>query len=119
MLKDKLSVLIKERGIKPHALARETGVTSSTIDDLLKGKTNELNIGVDKVLRIANYFGITVEELYDRAPAALSLDERSLLSLFDNLNEEGRERLLIYAQDLVASGRYIKSVEAGVVSEEA
>lgn len=45
-------------------------------------------------------------------------NERRLLSLYRDLNEEGREKLLDYAEDLSASGRYIKSDPAGLVQEK-
>ena len=41
-----------------------------------------------------------------------------LFSMYRELNEEGQEKLVDYAEDLVAGGRYIKSDEA-VVGKEA
>ena len=42
------------------------------------------------------------------APAALSPQLQALADALDQLNEEGQEKLLDYAADLVAGGRYIK-----------
>lgn len=43
------------------------------------------------------------------APAALSPQLQALADALDQLNEEGQEKLLDYAADLVAGGRYKKS----------
>lgn len=43
------------------------------------------------------------------ASASLSPQLQSLSDALDQLNDEGQEKLLDYASDLVASGRYIKN----------
>lgn len=45
----------------------------------------------------------------------LTDQEERLLGICRSLNEEGRERLVEYGDDLVASGKYIKSCEDDVV----
>lgn len=40
----------------------------------------------------------------------LSDMERTLLSNFRQLNEEGQEKVFVYVSDLIASGRYTKKV---------
>lgn len=47
------------------------------------------------------------------------MDEAKLLSLFRQLNTEGRERLLENADDMVKSGKYIKSDASDVAAKEA
>lgn len=47
----------------------------------------------------------------------LSQSESALLEAFGKLNVEGQERVLSYIEDLLASGRYIKSDSVGMVSE--
>lgn len=119
MIKDKLNDWLIEHDIKPATFAAKIGVKNSTVDDILKGKTNELNIGVDKVLRICSETGMTVEELYDRKPSVLSSSASALVGNFEALNEEGQEKLIQYSEDLVASGRYIKNYQSGMDSKEA
>ena len=65
-MKEKLAQLLEACGMRPSQLARAAGLTTSTVDDILKGKTNELNIGVDKMLKIAAVLGVSVESLYER-----------------------------------------------------
>lgn len=52
------------------------------------------------------------------APADLQGEEQRLLDLYRALNEEGQEKLVDYADDLVTSGKYIKSNPAGMVREK-
>lgn len=55
------------------------------------------------------------------ASAAPALPPRlqALADALEELNEEGQEKLVDYALDLVASGRYIKSDPAGLGQKEA
>lgn len=49
----------------------------------------------------------------------ISDSEARLLSLLRNLNAEGQEKLLDYAEDLAASGRYIKTDAPDMVQKQA
>ena len=121
-MKDILVQLLNERNMRPAQLAQLAGISTSTVDDIVKGRANELNIGVDKMLRIANVLGVSVEYLYNRSePSGLyqpmNHDEVRLLDYFRLLNEEGQEKALGYLVDLVDTGKYKKHNPAGVVQE--
>lgn len=124
-MKERLEQLLEARGMRPSQLAQAAGLRTSTVDDILKGKTNELNVGVDKMLKIAGVLGVSVESLYGRdAPVsphqpAVGPDpaEQKLLSLFRDLNEEGKEKAIGYLDDLVDTGKYKKHNPAGLVQE--
>lgn len=53
------------------------------------------------------------------AQASLTKAQTSLLSVFDELNEEGQTKALEYVEDLVLTGRYKKPVADGVAAKEA
>lgn len=53
------------------------------------------------------------------ASFSMSPELLALSDALDKLNEEGREKLLDYATDLVSSGRYIKSDSVGLGQTEA
>lgn len=93
-MREKLERLLAIRNMKPASFARMIGVKTSTIDDIIKGKTNELNIGVDKVLRIAKGLGISVEELYDEAPTKVSAEEAHLIDLWRGATPDGKKASL-------------------------
>lgn len=75
---------------------------------------------------MSQYFGVSVDWLFgldtEKAPPTpdgkerLSDDERCLLELFHQLNREGRERLVEIADDMVSSGKYIKTDPASLAS---
>lgn len=53
------------------------------------------------------------------SPAPLSPQLQALADALDQLNEEGQEKLLDYADDLVAGGRYIKNSASGLGQAQA
>ena len=48
----------------------------------------------------------------------LTTDEEALIGKYRDLNDEGKEKLNGYAEDLIDSGKYIKSDKAGMVEEK-
>ena len=50
-------------------------------------------------------------------PQTLTASEQALLLDYRSLNEEGQEKVSEYTSDLVASGRYKKDSEDGMVEE--
>lgn len=93
-----LARLMREKQISQSALARATGVPQPTINRILSEVTREPRR--DSVLRIANYFGITPESMYeapsqreqDLADSSDSIDK--LFHLIASLNQEDRGELL-------------------------
>ena len=66
---------------------------------------------------LAEYLGVTVSELLGEmtpGKSAPTSEEVSLLSSYRLLNDEGQEKLLDYADDLVSSGKYKKAGPAGL-----
>lgn len=121
-MREKLLQLMKEKNIRPAQLAKITGLSTSTIDYIVKGKIDEMNIGVSKMVKIANALDTSVEYLYDiDEPSAEMLvqnqDEKRLVSLFRDLNEEGREKALSYLEDLVDTGKYKKYNQDGMAEK--
>lgn len=61
------------------------------------------------IQRIADHFGLTKSALIEDGALGETITsplQRQLLSLLEQLNEDGQRRVLNYAEDLVASGRY-------------
>ena len=105
----KVKDLCKARGLKRTNVFKELNLGGSFLNDIERGQTPS----VEKVQRLAVYFGITTSELLgETSPGddegALTQEDRALLACFHALNEEGRERLLESADDMVRSGKYIK-----------
>lgn len=60
-LNERLSYLLKNKGITPYQLSRDTGVTQGCISRILKGETKRLR--ENNVDILAKYFNVTPEWL--------------------------------------------------------
>ncbi|MGB2216793.1 MAG: helix-turn-helix domain-containing protein [Porticoccaceae bacterium] len=91
-----LAKLMRDQGLSQSALSRATGVPQPTINRILSEVTREPRR--DSVVRIANYFNVTPESLYqapNNNPAA-SRKKESIEDLFDlisNLDDADRNAL--------------------------
>ena len=110
-----LRYLRKQRGISQDALADKLGYKSFTT--IQKWESGVSEPSVSKLKIIANIFGVSMdqminEDLSDLSQPSSSMQlteqEERLVGICRSLNEEGRERLVEYGDDLVASGKYIK-----------
>lgn len=78
-----------ERKVKDADVVRETGITKSTFSDWKSGRSNPKQ---DKLQKIADYFGVTVdylmtgnEEAKDKSPELTARDERDIARDLENL----------------------------------
>lgn len=103
-MREVLTKWMQNQGLTTSEFARRCGLSNSTVDDILKGKSNEEKIGVSKVLAISEATGISVEELYGkRAPVPepiperkqLPPDEQELLDLWRRATHAGKESALM------------------------
>lgn len=68
---------------------------------------------VDKVAAVADFFGISIDELIGRSAPALSAVDRQILDLVHQLNEDGQGAALAMLQGLAQQPGYIKSDPTG------
>ena len=103
-----ISKFAAARDESPSAACSAAGVGKNFVSELKRGKTPS----VAAVADLAAYLGVSTSDLVGdaRTPAELS----PLADAWAELNEEGRERLIAYADDLVAGGRYIKNRPAAM-----
>lgn len=87
---------------KPTLACSAAGVGKSFVSDIARGQTPN----VAAVADLAAYLGVSASDLI--GDAAFPAELQPLSSAWAELNEEGRERLVQYAEDLVSSGRYKK-----------
>lgn len=99
--------LCLKKGVKPTNACKESGVGGSFLSDINRGRVPS----VSSVQILAEYLGVTTSELLgeEKAPSpATDESEERLLILYRRLNQEGRDKLLDYADDLSESGKYKK-----------
>lgn len=104
-----VSVLLAHKGIdisEKTLLGYENGVSTPKVNTFLR------LCEVYKVTDIMGAFG------YDAKDTATPL-RNALLASFDRLNLEGQERLVEIADAMVASGKYIKTRQPGLVENPA
>ena len=105
-----------------QAFADKSGVHKSSISQYINGKNIPSNL---TAIKLCEPFGVNPAWLmgfdvpkYETPSAPSSLEsktpacdpnERELITYCNQLNEEGQLKLLDYAADLVASGRYKKA----------
>ena len=57
---DKFRQLIDSKGITPYKLAKDTGISQSTLSDWKAGRSTPK---LDKLLKIADYLGVQLQDL--------------------------------------------------------
>ena len=101
-----LKKLCEQKGMSPHALAKEAGISTSTISYLMKGKTRPQ---VYTVLELCNVLGVSINELFSRPDTDvtaetgiqyITCDEKKLLDCYRGLSEKKKELLRIYVDML-------------------
>ncbi|WP_339060045.1 helix-turn-helix transcriptional regulator [Tepidibacillus marianensis] len=99
MFKENVKKLLNERSMKVGTLASTIGVSYSTMDSIINGNVDEMRIGVDKVLAIAEYFGVSVEELYGR-PVVKKVVEEVPVQAANDLSAEELELIKLWREAL-------------------
>lgn len=101
----------KSNGVKPTVACGEAGVGKSFLSNIRAGQTPS----VAKVADLAAYLGVSTSELVGDVREL----PPELLAAWAALNEEGQQKLTDYAEDLAASGRYIKNRPADLDQTDA
>lgn len=101
------------RNESPSGACIAAGLSKNYVSELKRGRMP----GLVSVCDLASHLGVSTSDLVGDAqtPAELA----PLADAWAELNEEGRERLIAYAEDLVAGGRYIKNHAPGMGAKEA
>lgn len=103
--------LCEVNGKSPSRVTAELGLATGTATNWKKGAIPQNRI----LKRIADYFGVPVEELTQdeskrtqtQSPGNDSqMDETQLLTYFRRFNREGRGRMLDFAESMERSGKY-------------
>lgn len=111
-LSDLITMYRKESQLTIDELAERSGVPKGTLTKIIGNVTKAPSLETVKAL--AHALGKTLADFDDAPTAAISPLQEALLDSFSKLNREGQERLVETADDMVASGKYIKTRSAGL-----
>ena len=99
--------LCEQKNMTPHALAKEAGISTSTISYLVNGKTKPQ---VCTVLLLCNVLGVRISDLFDNNVVSteiselgvqyITCDEEKLLNCYRELSYRKKELLKIYVDML-------------------
>ena len=113
----------EQAGITQLDLAKKLGVTKSAIGNYENGVSSPK---WDVLLKIFDVLHVEPNFLYQDSFAldshetrTLTPQQSALLAAFDELNEEGQDKVITYAQDLNRTGYYKKQPAVGVGAKEA
>lgn len=89
-----LNRICQEKNISWNTLAKEAGLSSSTISYLMRGKSRPQ---VYTMLMLCNVLGVKFSDLFEEIEAAdESKNEEKLIMLYRGLTDEKREMLRTY-----------------------
>lgn len=94
----------------------------ATLSNIIDGTTNECNIGVGKILKIAEALGVSVEYLYGKTAPDLPAypdDVKYIANIYENMNDDGRQDLVEYAHFLSNKDKYKKDNKDRLVQKQA
>lgn len=113
-------ILSKYKSVRDFSISIE--MPYSTIDSIFK--RGVANASITNIIKICETLCISADDLArgsivhrSASPAPVASDEARLLEIFRSFNEEGREKLLAYADDLQRTGTYIKNSQSAMVEK--
>lgn len=112
---ENLRALKADSNMSMREIAIKSGIPEPTLEKIFSGATK--NPGVNTIQSLVHALGYTLNDIdpgskkYTDTAEAAPVDplRSALLHNFDQLNQEGRERLVETSDDMARSGKYIKS----------
>lgn len=105
-----LKKLLDKCDLSVAELSRRSGVTATTLYNVLSGQRLLSRVNVSDTIAIASALGVTVEELLSGEEVTLdrelSFGELNLITRYRRLNEVGRQKVVDYVSDLEATELY-------------
>ena len=117
---ENLNRLKKNSGMTIEQIASASGVPKGTLNKLFAGQTKDPQLST--VSSVVHCMGYTLDDLSDdtvSGKTALTPAQSALLASFDQLNDEGQDKVISYAEDLNRTGYYKKDSTPGVAAKEA
>lgn len=108
-LYERIQTLCKNKGVSGSRMCLDLGLSKSTLSDLKNGRTK--GISVTTAQKIAGYFGITVDELYEEEKEKPTVPEddgltdkqKALIDFAKSVPEDKAEMILRVMKSIVES----------------
>lgn len=107
---DRLIALMDERNLKPAQITRELSISGSSFTDWKKGKGSP---SLEVVVKFADYFNVSLDYIVrgedfksphsDNALEVSNIRERNCLKKFRKLTPILQDKLLVYADGMIAA----------------
>lgn len=107
----RLNQLMTEKNISQNKLAEMTGITQSSISDWANGKYKPRQDKVyllSEALKVSPAYLLGYSNNKNLDQNTPKNDNSKIDRLYNQLNDEGKEKVITYTQDLVDSGKYAK-----------
>ena len=115
---DNLNRLKKTSGLTLEQIAAASGVPKGTLNKLFSGQTKDPQLST--ISAVVHSLGYTLDDISDdTSNGNLTPQQSALLSSFDQLNEEGQDKVISYAEDLCRTGYYKKCPASCLGTKEA
>ena len=125
---DKLREMKNASELTTKEISFLSKIPEPTLEKIFAGVTKDPKL--ETMRQLVHFFVYTLDDLEDKPlkkslntaeamPRELASKLERLYFLLQQLNGQGQEKLLDYANDLVASGRYIKSGQSNLGQKEA
>ena len=90
---EKIQLLMMNRHMNKADLAKAVGISSGNLSDWANGRSQP---SIEKLIRIADYFDVSVDYLVDRSDRfpTPSPDTYELIRLYEGLDREGKTIVL-------------------------
>ena len=112
----------EQANLTQQDFAKKLGVTKNAISNYENGVSSpkwDVLVKIFDVLQVEPNFLYQDDFTASSIDTALTPTQTSLLSIFDELNEEGQTKALEYVEDLVLAGRYKKDAALGGAAKDA
>lgn len=107
-LYERIQALCKNKGVSGSRMCLDLGLSKSTLSDLKNGRTKGISVATAQ--KIAGYFGITVDELYEEEKEkptvqddGLTENQRKLMEFVKSVPEGKADMILKVIQSIVES----------------
>lgn len=92
-----LKTICKQKNVSQYALAKATGMSTSSICSLMKGETRPY---IYTVLMICQALDISIHQLFSGPKPPADLEEEAMLRLYRRLPKEKQKQLRQYGEML-------------------